>query len=119
MREFLGFTNYYARYIDNYSKVVAGLQEKLKVPRNEGKKGSKKAITWTEEDQKVFEELRRILSSKLELQRVNPDKPFVLRVDASKYAIGATLEQLVDEMRNPTIEDVRQQKNSAGGFYVK
>ena len=116
LRAFLGFTNYYARYIDNYSKVVACLQEKLKVPRNEGKKGSKKAITWTEEDQKTFEELRRILSSKLELQRVNPDKPFVLRVDASKYAIGATLEQLVDEMRNPTIEDVRQQKTVPVAF---
>ena len=40
------------------------------------------------------------------LQRVNPDKPFVLRTDASRYAVGATLEQLVDEDRAPTVEDV-------------
>jgi hypothetical protein len=35
----------------------------------------------------------------LVLQRVNPDKPFVLRTDASRYSVGATLEQLVDEDR--------------------
>ena len=28
-------------------------------------------------------------------------------MDASKYAVGATLEQLIDEMRAPTIDDVR------------
>jgi hypothetical protein len=41
---------------------------------------------------------------------VNPDKPFVLRVDASGYAIGASLEQLEDEERLPTVEDVRARK---------
>ena len=40
------------------------------------------------------------------LQRVNPDRPFVLRVDASTYAVGASLEQLIDEDRRPTVEDV-------------
>jgi hypothetical protein len=63
---------------------VAGLQEKLKVPREIGKKGSKAKITWTEEDQKDFDEIKRRLCIGLELQRVNTDKPFVLRVDASR-----------------------------------
>ena len=47
------------------------------------------------DDQKAFEEIKMVLCSKLILQRVNPDKPFVLRVDASRYAVGATLEQRV------------------------
>jgi len=38
---------------------------------------------------------------------VNPNKPFVLRVDASTYAVGATLEQLLQEDRMPTPADVR------------
>ena len=42
LRAFLGFTNYYSRYIREYAKLVAGLQEKLKVSRQEGKKGSRK-----------------------------------------------------------------------------
>ncbi len=38
LRAFLGFTNYYSSYVEGYDKVVAPLQEKLKVPRPEGKK---------------------------------------------------------------------------------
>jgi hypothetical protein len=41
LRGFLGFTNYYSSYIKEYSKVVACLQDKLKLPRDKGKKGSK------------------------------------------------------------------------------
>ncbi len=47
---------------------------------------------------------------KLILQRVNPDRPFILKVDASRYAVGETLEQLVDEDRKPTAEDVWNKK---------
>ena len=42
LRAFLGFTNYYNSYIDKYAEVAARLQDKLKVSREEGKKGSKK-----------------------------------------------------------------------------
>ena len=50
------------------------------------------------------------------LQRVNPDKPFVLRVDASRYAVGGTLEQLVDEDRKPTAQDVLDKKTVPVAF---
>jgi hypothetical protein len=116
LRAFLGFTNYYSIYIKDYANIVAGLQDKLKVPRSEGKKGSKKQITWEEEDQQAFDEIKARLCSRLALQRVNPDKPFVLRADASKYAVGATLEQLIDEDRMPTAEDVRRQKTVPVAF---
>ena len=108
LRAFLGFTNYYNTYIPNYGKLAARLQEKLKVPRAQGKKGSKVKITWEPEDIVAFEELKKVLCGKLLLQRVNPDKPFVLRTDASGYAVGAALEQLLDEDRKPTVEDVRE-----------
>ena len=95
---------------------MAPLQDKLKVPREEGKKGSKKKITWTAEDVEAFQKIKKKLVSGLLLQRVNPDKPFVLRVDASRYAVGATLEQLLDEDRAPTIDDVRQRKTVPVAF---
>ena len=44
MRAFLGFTNYYAHYVPGYADIVAPLQDKLKVPRSEGKKGSRKKL---------------------------------------------------------------------------
>ena len=117
MRAFMGFTKYYSLYIHKYAEIVAPLQDKLKVPRAEGKKGSKKKIMWSESDEQAFEDIKQNLCSQLLLQRVNPDKPFVLRVDASRYAIGATLEQLLDEDRAPTTEDVRPRKKSACGIY--
>jgi hypothetical protein len=37
LRAFLGFTNYYSGYISEYAKVVAGLQDTLKVSRENGR----------------------------------------------------------------------------------
>ncbi len=37
----MGFTNYYSMYVEMYAEVVAILQDKLKVPRELGKKGSR------------------------------------------------------------------------------
>ncbi len=36
----MGFTNYYSMYVEMYAEVVAILQDKLKVPRELGKKGA-------------------------------------------------------------------------------
>ncbi len=116
LRAFLGFTNYYHTYIEGYADIVQGLQNKLKLPREEGKKGSKKRIEWNPEDQKAFDEIKKRLCSQLALQRVNPDKPFVLRVDASGYAVGASLEQLIDEDRKPTAQDVLEKKTVPVAF---
>ena len=116
LRSFLGFANYYSSYIKEFAKVTAILQEKLKVPKDVGKKGSRVKITWTPEDQEAFDEVKRRLCSGLELQRVDPDRPFVLRVDASQFAVGATLEQGIDKSRKPTIEDVRSKKTVPVAF---
>ena len=80
LRAFLGFTNYYHTYIQGYADIVQGLQDKLKLSREDGKKGSKKRISWTPQDQWAFDEIKKRLCGELALQRVNPDKPFVLRV---------------------------------------
>jgi hypothetical protein len=111
LRAFLGFTNYYSSYIQGYAEVVAQLQDKLKLPREESKKGSKKKISWDSQDQAAFDEIKRRLCSTLVLQRVDPDKPFVLRVDASGYAVGANLEQLEAGTEYPTAQDVQDRNN--------
>ena len=116
LRAFLGFTNYYSAYVKDYAKVVTRLMEKLKVPREVGKKGSTAKIVWEKGDVEAFEEIKRLLCEALSLQRVNPDKPFVIRVDASQYAVGAALEQLLDEERAPTVEDVRAKKTVPVAF---
>ena len=119
LRSFLGFTNYYSSYVKEYANLVGKLQDKLKVPREVGKKGSKVPISWTPEDQQIFQEIKNRLCAGLVLQRVNPDKDFVLRVDASGYAIGATLEQLLDENRRPTQEDFKSGKTVPVAFFSR
>ena len=116
LRAFLGFTNYYNSYIHMYAQVAAPLQDKLKVPRDVGKKGSKKKVDFDALDLEAFNELKRRLVSGLSLQRVNPDKPFVLRVDASGFAVGATLEQLKEGDGRPTTQDVLQKKTIPVAF---
>ena len=59
LRAYLGFTNYYNIYIQDYAKLVAPLQETLKVPRELGKKGSKHKISCTANDQEVFNEIKK------------------------------------------------------------
>ena len=60
------------------------------------RKGSCIALKWSEEEKKAFEALKAVLTGSLELFHINPDKPFVLRADASDRAIGAVLEQELD-----------------------
>ena len=66
---------------------------KLQLNRIDGKKGSKKEVEWSPDDIKAFEQLRASLADHLELFRVDPDRPFILRADASDKAVGAVLEQ--------------------------
>ena len=72
LRAFLGFTNYYSSYIQGYAEIVACLQDKLRVSKADGKKGSKLKISWDKDDQHAFEEIKRRLCSKLVLQRSTP-----------------------------------------------
>ena len=69
----------------------------LQVGREEGKKGSKKALAWTPESEKAFDDMKAALLKPLNLHLPNPDKGFVLRTDASEYAVGAVLEQVQED----------------------
>jgi len=97
LRGFFGFTNYYSSYVPNYANIVACLMDLLKVDKVEGKKGSKKPATFTEQHRQAFRTVRDTLLSELLLHTVKPDRPYVLRVDASDRAIGAALEQFADD----------------------
>ena len=63
----------------------------------DGRKGSKKKLAWTPEAEDAFSRLKERLLGQLGLFLVDPDKGFVLRTDASDYAVGAVLEQIRDD----------------------
>ena len=48
--------------------------EKLKVPRDIGKKGSKALFGWDDTNLEAFEAIKKVLCDSLIFQRVNPDK---------------------------------------------
>ena len=72
----------------------------LKGNRKETKKGSKKALVWNNESDRAFEGMKQALLSAVGLHLVDPDRGFVLRTDASDYAVGAVLEQVLDDGRH-------------------
>ena len=97
LRSFMGFCNDYSGYVRMYAELSGPLHKMLQVGKFDGGKGSKKKLAQTTEAEEAFETLKRILLAKLELFLINPDKGFVLRTDASDYAVGAVLEQVQED----------------------
>ena len=60
-------------------------------------KGAKKKLAWTPDAEDAFSRLKEGLLGQLGLFLKDPDKGFVLRTDASDYAVGAVLEQSRDD----------------------
>ena len=100
LRAYLGFCNYYSGYIKMYAEYAALMTAMLKGNREETKKGSKKALVWNEESHRSFEGMKQAQLSAEGLHLLDPDRGFVLRTDASDYAIGAVLEQGLDDGRH-------------------
>jgi hypothetical protein len=113
LRGFLGLCNYYAGYVRMFAELAAPLQDKLKLPRELTRAGSKPPVTWTPEEEEAFRKLKEALVADLQLWHVDPAKPFVLKTDASDYAIGAVLEQYPAVQGELTMDVVRE-----GGGYM-
>ena len=97
LRSFMGFCNYYSGYVPMYAELSGPLHRMLQVGKFDGRKGSKKKLAWTPEAEDAFSRLKERLLGQLGLFLVDPDKGFVLRTDASDYAVGAVLEQIRDD----------------------
>ncbi|GBG88429.1 hypothetical protein CBR_g47127 [Chara braunii] len=84
MKSFLGMTGYYRTFVKNYSIVAAPLTDltRLDTPWE-----------WTEKCEVAFRHLKHALTHYEVLKLSDPDKPFIVTTDASKYGIGAVLAQ--------------------------
>jgi hypothetical protein len=83
-QSFLGFGNYYRRFISGFAEIARPLHELTK---------KDKIWNWTNECQTTFETLKERFSTAPVLTMPDTTKPFILETDASKWAIGATLLQ--------------------------
>jgi RNase H-like domain found in reverse transcriptase len=87
IQSFLGFANFYRRFIYNYSDITIPLTRL-----------TRKGTPWvfTEECQESFNVLKKAFTSAPILSHWVPDQPLVVDTDASDYALGAIL-SLFDE----------------------
>jgi hypothetical protein len=85
VQEFIGFANFYRRFIKGYSGIVTPLTNLIK---------KDKAFSWTKNKQFAFEKLKRRFSEAPILAIFNSEQPIIVKTDASDYAIRAYLIQI-------------------------
>lgn len=84
IKQFLGLTGYYRRFIPNFSKIAKPLTDLLK---------KDKIFTWQPKHEDAFKTLQLSLCTKPVLQYPDFARSFNLTTDASGYAIGGVLSQ--------------------------
>ena len=85
LQRFLGFANFYRRFIRNYSAVTAPLHVLTSGPASK--------FHWTPVAERTFGELKRRFTTAPILTHPDPTLPFVVEVDASETGVGAVLSQ--------------------------
>jgi len=93
LQSFLGFANFYQRFIDNYSGIVIPLTHLL---------CKDTPWKWSPQCQEIFDMLKQAFTEAPVLRHYDPDHPITLECDASDYAIAAILSQT-----DPTTNELR------------
>jgi len=88
---FLGFANFYRRFIKDYTRVARPITELTKATTKNWK--------WTHEAESAFTELKNRFTSAPILAHFDPKRPVIVETDASGFALGAVLLQRDNENR--------------------
>jgi hypothetical protein len=87
---FLGFANFYRRFIHQYSKKAAPMTDLLKDIKNRRKSGK---FEWPEQAARVFRELREAFTKDPLFRHFDPNQPIRMETDASRFAVAGILTQ--------------------------
>ena len=88
VHSFLGFANFYHKFIDNYSAIASPFtyltRKAVKATR----------FTWTPEADAAFLQLQQAFTTAPVLQHFQSDEPLTIEADATDFALGCILSQL-------------------------
>ena len=84
VQSFLGFGNYYRKFINGYGDLTTPLNKLLRKDEK---------FEWTPPWQLAFDTLKARFLEAPVLQMPDPLKPFMVKLDASKFTSGAVLQQ--------------------------
>ena len=105
VRQFLGFTGYYRRFIEGYAAIARPLNDLLvgnpattaeKKKKNRKTRNRGTPFEWGPQQQKAFETLIQKLTNPPVLAYADYRLPFKLHTDASRSGLGAVLYQQQD-----------------------
>ncbi|KAI7943923.1 hypothetical protein MJO28_011451 [Puccinia striiformis f. sp. tritici] len=85
LQRFIGFANFYRRFIDHFSGIARPLHDLTK---------SNTEFRWDQRCQAAFNSLKTAFTSAPVLKIANPYEAFILECDCSDFALGAILSQI-------------------------
>ena len=95
MKSFLGFANYYRRFIKSYAEYAAPLENMIKFSSQGNQNMLKKVqLVWSYHSEKCFKDLKLALISAPVLGYPSHSGEYILDCDASHDCMGAVLSQL-------------------------
>jgi len=90
---FIGFANFYRRFIKDFSKICTPITETLK--------GDKTSFHWGPKQDEAFTGLKKRFITAPILEHFYPDRETVVKTDASGFALGFVLSQFKDRRLHP------------------
>ena len=84
VQSFLGFANWYRKFINDYSCLATPLTTLTK---------KSVRFTWSDEVEAAFRSLQQAFTSAPILRHYQPDLPLTVEADASDFALGCVLSQ--------------------------
>lgn len=97
LRRFLGMANFYRRFIAH----AAETQQKLHKLIDGNKKNDQTPINWSPDAVEAFEQCKKNIADATLLAHPVNDASLVLAVNASDFAVGAALHQIVNGQMQP------------------
>lgn len=97
LRRFLGIMNYHRKSIPHAAQLQAPLNNMLKGTI----KKDKRPVPWNSDAETAFNTCKQSLATSVMMNYPSPTARMALTTDASDIAIGASLEQLVDNIWQP------------------